>query len=114
MEINVNNNNPPDFPERLLVIEARGVAMFEQIEALKKDVDANTRMTKVNTDMTTDVHEVLMYARSGINAIGKFGRGLAMVGRGLRKVVIWTTPIVVGAVAVYHAAAALLHWKSGP
>lgn len=108
-----DSNNPPDFPERLTIIEARGVAMYEQIAALKKDVDANTAMTKVNTDMTADVHEILMFARSGINAIGSFGRGLATVGRGLRKAFIWLTPIAVGAVAVYHAGQAAWHWLKG-
>ena len=57
---------------------------------------------RINTAMTSDVHEVLMAARSGINAIAKFGRGLAMVGRGLRRVVIWLTPIAVAAGAIYH------------
>lgn len=47
---------------------------------------------EVNTQMTADVHEVLMAARSGIAAIGKFGRGLARVGNWLRKLLIWVTP----------------------
>lgn len=87
-------------------------ADFEsRLQALEAQLKVNTDMTRVNTEMTRDVHEVLMMARSGIAAIGKFGRGLATVGRWLTKFFKWATPIAVGVVAIYHAVMSFLHLK---
>jgi hypothetical protein len=62
-----------------------------------------------NTELTRDVHEVILAARSGFAAIAKFGRGLAITGTWIAKAVRWLAPVVIAAVAVYHGVQSLLH-----
>lgn len=72
-------------------------------------LEANTKLTQVNTDMTREMWEAWMFAKSGFEAIAKVGRGLAWIGRGIawllrafRKAVIWLTPIGIAAGGVWH------------
>lgn len=81
-------------------------ARFKRGSERMDNLEASMR---INTAMTSDVHEVLMAARSGINAIAKFGRGLAMVGRWLVKAIKPLAVVAAAYVAVKHDVSELLH-----
>jgi hypothetical protein len=69
---------------------------------------------KENTDMTRDVHEMLLAWRAGMSAIAKFGRGLAMVGRGIMKLVRWAGIVAGAGVAIWSAIYAITHGGRTP
>ncbi len=86
---------------------------FEHVLGLTNSLlGENTRMTRVNTEMTEDVHEILMFAKSGILTLGKIGSFLARWGHRMRKAVMWAAPPIAAVVAGYHALKAWAHWGS--
>lgn len=77
---------------------ARGSARMHRLE----------EELKRNTEMTREMYEILTMAKTGIAAIGKLGRGLAMAGRWLLNAVKVLTPLAVGLIALYHAVQSVL------
>ena len=103
-------------PTTIEAINARFARGAARMLRLEQELKRNTEATKVNGDqlventaMTREMYEILTMAKTGIAAIGKLGRGLAIVGRWLYQAVKWLTPIVVGVVGIYHALDTLLH-----
>lgn len=86
--------------DRLELGDQRMLAFEKALTDVKKDLAANTTLTKVGTGMVSDVHEVLMMAKSGIEAIGKFGRGLAWCGRWAMKIIAFAGRIATAIGAV--------------
>ncbi|QOR55297.1 MAG: hypothetical protein SHS37scaffold220_66 [Phage 67_12] len=89
--------------------EAAIAAIHERLEQGSDRMDRIEASMADNTDMTRDVHEVILAARSGFAAIAKFGRGLAITGGWIAKAARWLAPVVVAVVAIYHGVQTLLH-----
>jgi hypothetical protein len=84
-------------------------AINERLRQGSERMDRIEASMAANTDMTRDVHEVILAARSGFAAIAKFGRGLAITGGWIAKAVRWLAPVVIAVVAIYHGIGALVH-----
>lgn len=103
----------PAIPEREDDAEAPDLmtiaAINERLRQGSERMDRIEASMAANTDMTRDVHEVILAARSGFAAIAKFGRGLAITGTWVVKAVRWLAPPIAAAIAVYHGIQALMH-----
>lgn len=107
-------------PTTAAAINARFARGTQRMARLEQELKRNTEATEANgialaqnNEMTREMYEVWAMAKSGLEAIAKLGRGLAITGRWIARAVKWLTPIVVGIVAIYHAVDALLH-GTGP
>lgn len=112
-----SEHEPPGDPTTIKAINERfrkGSERMDRFEAALLDtnmlLDDNTELTRANTSMTKEMHEVWMFAKGGILTIAKVGRFIGRVGVWLRKAVMWTAPPVAAVVAGYHALKAWAHW----
>lgn len=71
---------------RLDAIETAQKVVAGRMETFEGLLAENTAQTRANSDMTRDVHEMLLAWRAGMNALAKFGRGLAWVGIWVLKI----------------------------
>lgn len=99
----------PTDAERLKLIEERQKANSERMGLADERMDRLETAVGVNTDMTRDVHEMLMAWRAGMNAIAKFGRGLAVIGKWLMKIIKWAGAVAAAGVAIWTFIQTITH-----
>lgn len=105
-----------DDPTTIAAINARFARGTARMLRFEEELRRNTEATKANgvalgenNAMTREMYEVWAMAKSGIEAFAKLGRGLATAGRWVAKAVKWLAPVVIGALAIWHALEALVH-----
>lgn len=99
----------PTVPAELTAINARldeGDARMERIEIRQK---AFGESLQANTNMTRDVLDMLVAWRAGMNAIAKFGRFLAAVGKWFIRVLKVLAPIAAAGAAIWTVFQSYLH-----
>lgn len=102
-------------PTTIEAINARFERGSQRMLRLEQELRRNTDATKsngdlleINTKLTSEMYEVFAAAKSGIQAIAKFGRGLAIAGSWLVKAVKVLAPLAVGLGAIWHALGTLI------
>jgi hypothetical protein len=74
----------------------------ERMDMLEERLGRIEKSMDHNTDMTRDVHELLVAVRSGLVTLAKVGRGLAAIGRWLHRFFKWALPIAAGIAFIWH------------
>ena len=94
-EVNTDRNDRLDAIEQRLQDGGERMATFETL------LSVNTAQTLATAEMTRDVHEMLLAWRAGMNAIAKFGRGIAWVGQWMLRIAKFGGAIAGGIYAVW-------------
>lgn len=99
----------PTVPAELTAINVRlddGDSRMQRIEDRQKEMGESLQ---TNTEMTRDVLDMLVAWRAGMNAIAKFGRGLAAIGRWFIRVLKVLAPIAAAGAAIWTVFQGYLH-----
>jgi hypothetical protein len=106
-------------PETIAQINARFSRGTVRMIALAEELQRNTEATQQNgvaisetNEMTREMYEAWVMAKTGIETIAKVGRALAAIGKWLARAVKWIAPVIVGIVGIYQAVDVL--WRTGP